>query len=218
MICLFGLFNNSIYQIFHCPLFTKDWKALALFQKNPLKSHISMLDIDTYAFDLPKSSWIGPCLFGDQYTSLMSLYSRTLLPKNPKGWFAGLGSPNLIRKGILNSSIQPSCSYGAVSRPGILSFGDKSMVQWTVLFFVNTLKEAFHIDPDHQRRSDVTILQDNAPCHISRKAGVNFLKMSKHVVFIFLVKNTCPTVMACSFFRYRHAPPTWTPSKIFSVC
>ncbi len=76
MICLFGPFNNSIYRMFHCPLFTKDWKALALFQKNTLQSHISMLDIGTYAFDLPKSSWVDPCLFGDQYTSLMNTAAK----------------------------------------------------------------------------------------------------------------------------------------------
>ncbi len=50
-----------------------------------LKIHISMLNIKTYVFNLPKSSWKGPRLFGDQYTSLMSPFSRTQLPMNPKG-------------------------------------------------------------------------------------------------------------------------------------
>ncbi len=111
-------------------------------------------------------------------------------------WFVDLSSPNRIRKATLNSSTHPSCSYGAV----------------------NTLKEVFHIDPDHRRRSDVTILQDNAQCHISRKVGFNFLKTSKYAFVSFFSQKHCSTVRACSSFRYRHAPPTWTQSKIFSVC
>ncbi len=87
------------------PVTYKRLKSFGFVSEKPIENHISMLDIGTYAFDLPKSSWIGLCLFGDQYTSLMSLFSRTLLPKNPKGWFVDLGSPNLIREGILNSFV-----------------------------------------------------------------------------------------------------------------
>ncbi len=75
MVCRFGRFDSSIYQIFHCPLFRRDCKVLALSEKNPLKTGISMLDIGTYAFDLPKISWKGWCLYDD--TSLIRLFSIT---------------------------------------------------------------------------------------------------------------------------------------------
>ncbi len=71
MICRFGRFDGNIYQIFHCPLFTRDCKVLALSEKNPLKRGILMLC--TYAFDLPNFSWKGWYLYGD--TSLIRLFS-----------------------------------------------------------------------------------------------------------------------------------------------
>ncbi len=141
MICPFGPLSSSIYQIFHCPLFTRDWKAWSLLQKNPLKSHISRLDIDTYVFDLPKSSWKGPCLFGDQYSSLMSLFSRTQLPKNLKVWFVDLGSPNRIQKGTLNSTTQPSCSYGAYH----------GHTEWGIPYWPWSPKTKWCDDPPRQR-------------------------------------------------------------------
>ncbi len=63
MICHFGRFDSSIYQIFHCPLFTRDCKVLALSEKSSLKRGISMLDIGAYVFlgngkeVIPAASW-----------------------------------------------------------------------------------------------------------------------------------------------------------------
>ncbi len=142
-----------------------------------LKSHISMLNIDTGVFNLPKSSWKGPCLFGVQYILLMSHFSIAQLPKNLKERYVDLGSPSPIQRGTLNSSTQPSCLYGAVSRTGNESM-DSAV-------FVNTLKEAFQINTDHRRWKGVTILKDNTPCHVRREAGYNFLKNTQ-ICFSFI--------------------------------
>ncbi len=149
-----------------------------------------------------ESSWIAPFFWRSIYFAGESLFKNT--EKNLKGWFVDLGSPHCIQKRHLKFKHPTQLFIFSCFKAGNTVVWRQTDGSMDSTAFVNKLKEAFHFDPDHRRRSNVTILQDNAPCPISRKVGFNYLKTSKYA-----------TVLACRSFRYRHAPPTWTKSIFF---
>ncbi len=80
MMCRFGPFNSSIHQILHCPSFTTDWKALALFQKNPLNARHKYLRLQ-FAKEILEGS---ACFWRSIYFSDESPFKHTTIKESQR--------------------------------------------------------------------------------------------------------------------------------------